>query len=113
MIREKGVELQDLDLQIEKLLVREGRNVSIINALHEGKFLNCNLILAKTLRGLGISSLMLKLTPFEIICREKIIFLVLEKIVAVRAQGTKRKPTRVELGESSLTQPGVKLEKEW
>jgi hypothetical protein len=39
---------------------------------------------------MGINSLMVKLTPFEIICREKIIFKILEKIVEVRAQNPKK-----------------------
>ena len=69
MVRDKGIDLQDIDLQVEKLLIREGRNVSIVNALNEGKFVNCHLILNKTLYGVSINTLMLKIIPLEIIGR--------------------------------------------
>lgn len=55
--------MQDIDLQAEKILVREGKNVSILSALHQGKFLNCHIIINKTLRGTFINNLMLKITP--------------------------------------------------
>ena len=86
MVREKGAELQDIDLQVEKLLIREGKNISILSALKQGKFLNCHLILNKTLRGTWVNNIMLKLTPLELICREKVIFTILDKIVEVRAE---------------------------
>lgn len=83
--------MQDIDLQVEKLLVREGKYTGILNALDQGKFLNCHLILNKTLRGTCINNLIVKLIPLEIICREKSIFMVLEKIVEVRAASAIKK----------------------
>lgn len=86
MVREKGAELQDIDLQAEKVLIREGKNISILNALGKGKFLNCHVILNKTLRGTCINNLMLKVVPLEIMCKEKVIFMLLEKIVQIRTE---------------------------
>lgn len=48
-----------------------------MSALNQEKFLNCQLILNKTLRGTCINNLIVKVTPFEIICRERSIFMIL------------------------------------
>ena len=51
--------------------------MSILSALNNSKFLNCHLILNKTLRGTCINNLMLKTAPLELMCREKVIFMIL------------------------------------
>jgi hypothetical protein len=38
---------------------------------------------------------MVKVLPFEIICRERFIFLVLEKIVEIRAESGKKRGVKV------------------
>ena len=43
------------------LFIFEGKNVSILSALHQGKFLNCHIIINKTLRGTFINNLMLSI----------------------------------------------------
>ena len=60
--------------------------MSILSALNNSKFLNCHLILNKTLRGTCINNLMLKTAPLELMCREKVIFMIMEKIVQIRAE---------------------------
>ena len=65
-----------------------------MNALNTSRFLTAHLILSKTPKGLGINNLIIKLTPLEIICREKLIFKILEKIVEVRAFSAARRPSK-------------------